>query len=247
MATIGETLIEIRRRSGLTLDEIAIAADYRGRSSVQKFFKETYDPPLLDVNVAARLVRAFEGYGNPPIRREELFALTGRDVRENEVVSFDNLTSVRKNVPVYPGYSALKDAIFPSQGPIRLYLIDLNTPLKHGWQPPAYMNNDGVMFGVQMLKGALMPRFRPGETMYIDSVSQPRLGDDAMFIIDLGQDERDLIDEGFDGALAAFGTVERFTEEDYCIRSIDGHDVHVIPHEQIREAHRILTTTDILG
>ncbi|MFC3442767.1 helix-turn-helix transcriptional regulator [Sphingobium rhizovicinum] len=74
--TTGEILGELRDRSGMTLSEIARAAGYKGPSSVQMMFSPDYSVNPLNASIAERLAKAMVGKGAPPIRVEELFALS---------------------------------------------------------------------------------------------------------------------------------------------------------------------------
>lgn len=82
--TIGERLIALKERARLSLDEIAAAAGYAGRSSVQKLFSADYAPQVLSNSVATRLERALVGKGTPPIGRDELWSMTGIEANTPE-------------------------------------------------------------------------------------------------------------------------------------------------------------------
>lgn len=76
-STIGSRLVAIKSRAGRTLDEIAKDAGYKGRSGVQKYFSEDYDPPALDAVVAGKLCKALVGFGSPAITQDEIFGMVG--------------------------------------------------------------------------------------------------------------------------------------------------------------------------
>jgi len=73
--TIGTRLRELKKRTKLTLDQIAELAGYAGRSSVQEFFKDHYDPAALDAKVAHKLEQALVGRGQPTIEADEIWSL----------------------------------------------------------------------------------------------------------------------------------------------------------------------------
>jgi hypothetical protein len=72
--TIGETLLALKARADFPLEEIARRAGYRGKSSVQEYFKAGYEGPLSG-RIAGKLAEALEGAGTPPITRDEIAQL----------------------------------------------------------------------------------------------------------------------------------------------------------------------------
>jgi transcriptional regulator with XRE-family HTH domain len=74
----GRELQELRKRASLSLDRLAKAAGYAGASSIQR-----YEDPnsaggsSLPLDVVRRLEQALVGRGEPPIEREEVYALAG--------------------------------------------------------------------------------------------------------------------------------------------------------------------------
>jgi hypothetical protein len=68
MSTVGEKLMLLRERSGLTLDQVAKRMGLKGRSSVQRLFAGDVD--MLGPVDALRLADVLEGLGTPPITRE---------------------------------------------------------------------------------------------------------------------------------------------------------------------------------
>ncbi|WP_084390921.1 LexA family transcriptional regulator [Novosphingobium capsulatum] len=83
--TTGSKLIALRSRAGMTLKEIAKAADMKGPSSVQAYFSAEYSKPLTPP-VATRLASAMAGRGDPPIQPSELYELTGFDWAKGNVI-----------------------------------------------------------------------------------------------------------------------------------------------------------------
>lgn len=69
---IGMILSQMRAKSGLSLDEVAKRAGYKGRSSVQRYFSEDYEAEALPPKVAANLGEAFK---NSPISKNEILEL----------------------------------------------------------------------------------------------------------------------------------------------------------------------------
>lgn len=76
-------LRKLRKRGGLTIQQMAKAAGFRNGSSYQHYesprlFKRKY----LPLEVAERFANALEGLGDPPIERGEIYALSGLDAAE---------------------------------------------------------------------------------------------------------------------------------------------------------------------
>ena len=75
---VTNALRKFRNRSGLTIQQMAIAAGFRNGSSYQHYesprlFKRKY----LPLEVAERFANVLEGRGDPPIQRSEIYALAG--------------------------------------------------------------------------------------------------------------------------------------------------------------------------
>lgn len=70
---IGQKLRSLYEMSGLSLEEIAKRAGYKGRSSVQVFFSGDYDKPNLSNRIAVKLASAFDGSNIDP---SEILALS---------------------------------------------------------------------------------------------------------------------------------------------------------------------------
>ena len=71
---LGAKLRALVERSGRSYREIAKAAGYSGASSVQRYFSDDYDPPVLPLNIANKLAEGFNGSRVSP---EEVMALSG--------------------------------------------------------------------------------------------------------------------------------------------------------------------------
>lgn len=82
--TMGERLIDIRRRSNLSLARLARDGGWRGASSIQKIFKETYDRHVLSPQMAHRIVVAFEMNDVCTELRDEVLALSRSPVQERQ-------------------------------------------------------------------------------------------------------------------------------------------------------------------
>ncbi len=76
--TPAERLRKLWERSGLSLHEVATRARYKGASSIQRYFDpEAFGPKLVPLRAVQQLEAALVGQGDPPITRDELYALAG--------------------------------------------------------------------------------------------------------------------------------------------------------------------------
>lgn len=76
--SVATALAALRERSGLSLEQVAKAAGYKGRSSVQRYFEDS-TIETLHPKVASKLAQAFLGKGSPPIQAADLIVLTHAD------------------------------------------------------------------------------------------------------------------------------------------------------------------------
>lgn len=245
MATVGDQLSALRDRSGLTLNEVATAASYRGRSSVQKFFAPDYDPPFLDMSVAKRLARAFVGRGRPEITESDIFELTESQAQAGKDYQYQVGAPLKKDVAVYLATFVRRSEIMNGQVPLSTYFIELDNPVLYAWHPPALTGNRGI-YGLRIQKNPLVPKFMPGECIFLDSVSPPRLGDDVCLYYDEFDTPPSQARTVSSGALVLFGTLERHTVEALHFRTIDGSDTFYVNHDEAKAVHRIITLTSAL-
>jgi hypothetical protein len=245
VSTLGERLAALRQRSGLTLGEIAVAASYRGRSSVQKFFAADYNPPFLDRLVAKRLARAFVGKGSPPISAAEVYELTGDAGNTAEDFKFAKAVDIERDVGVYIASFIRKSSILKGQPPLDSYAIEMDNPVKYVWHPPALTNSKGV-YAIRFFKGALVPRYKPGELLFLDAGTPAKLGDDVCINFDEIQDPEGGSQESSAISFVLFGTVERQTVDHVHLRTIDGDTTFFVRHDEIGEMHRIISISDAL-
>lgn len=81
-----EKIAELRRRSGLSMDELAKAMGYAGQSSIQRYLSPDYDMGFRP-EIASKFRRALLGRGNPPINDLDLQVfLDGRLIRPGDPV-----------------------------------------------------------------------------------------------------------------------------------------------------------------
>lgn len=76
--SVGERLRTLKERSGLSLKDIADALGAKQRSSIQRYFRDDFQPRngLLGLEEAMRFAGVFVGKGDPPIQMDEILNLT---------------------------------------------------------------------------------------------------------------------------------------------------------------------------
>ncbi len=176
--TTGQQLAELKARSGLSLDAIAVSAGYKGRSGVQSFFNPAYDLPL-DSRVASKLADALAGKGSPPINREEVIALTGIPEANARVVKYEgaSLETWPRDFPVY-GTSLGSPRDFEGTA-IEQTMLNTGTTIEY-LRRPAVLNGMTAAYGLYVQGTSMTPRFDDGETIYVTDSRKsrpPRIGD----------------------------------------------------------------------
>jgi len=244
MVSIGTRLSELRTRSGLSLDEVAFRANYRGRSSVQKYFAASYDPPVLDRLIAARLARALVGEGSPPIVEAELLSLAGDGIAALPNYKYKEIGGLRRDVAIYLGIYVVTRPLLERQPPISLYTFEMDNPVDYYWHPPTLLE-DGDIYGLRIMKRPLMPRFKPGETLIVNGTREPRLGDDVVIIFNT--DNQKSKAETFDShALGTFASLEGHNGDTMQMRSFDQETSFKVAVSATRIVHPLITADDAL-
>jgi SOS-response transcriptional repressor LexA len=73
--TTGDKLVRLKQRAGMTLESIAKASGYRGRSSIQRYFSADFEGHL-PAEAAVALAKGLAGRGDPEITADDLLRLS---------------------------------------------------------------------------------------------------------------------------------------------------------------------------
>ncbi|WP_267433816.1 XRE family transcriptional regulator [Sphingomonas sp. GM_Shp_1] len=238
--TVGSILGDLRRRSGLSLDDVAKRAGYKGRSSVQAYFANHYDPARLDSVVAEKLAMALVGLGTPPIERHEIMALVGIPV-PTEVAPIDQpmptLRGAPRDLPVF-GTALGADLKFPDgdgEVEVEQTLLTLTEAITYVRRPPA-MEGMNKAYALFVVGSSMEPRYRPGEPVFIDPVRPPQIGDDV--IIQLFRRN----DDGEGEVVASLvKTLRRRTAHFIELEQYEPRLTFKVPNSQIAHLHRIIS------
>jgi len=176
---IGEILLELKDRSGLSLEEIALASDYAGKSSVQEYFKPTFEGPL-GRGAAIKLARGLAGRGSPPIVADEILNL-GPDAASNasRPLHFEGSSSnvMERNLPIYGtalGASALFEGEAVEQTTLnRGEIIDYV-------ERPQMLNGKKNVYGLHVQGISMEPVYEHGDLLIVMKDAPYRSGEDVV-------------------------------------------------------------------
>lgn len=189
--TVGERLVALRARSGLSLEQVAKGMGLRGRSSVQRLFDGDVDE--LGPLDALRLADVFEGLGSPPIERNEVTGLTRfalAEVRPNDTPP-PRYMQLPRDVPVYG--TAMGTYKVGGEGQeVDQAFIDQSDIIDHFTRPPGYANKVGI-YGLYTQGSSMSPRWESGDPLYVDPKRPPSIGDDVVvYLMQAAGDEHEL-------------------------------------------------------
>jgi len=177
--TVGDALIELRKRSGLTMEQVAEKMGLAGRSSVQRFFARHLE--AISVDDALRLADAFSGTGSPPIERSEVLALAGAEtlfeVAPNNAVP-PRYMDLPRDVPVYgTAMGTYRDA--ENEPEIEQAYIDPSETIDWFHRLPRYADRQGI-YGLYVTGTSMEPRLDDGDPLFVDPKRAPQIGDDVV-------------------------------------------------------------------
>ena len=167
-------LRDLRERSGLSMATLAHGLGYKTPSGYQHYETERYKSDFLKPEVAERLADILEGLGMPPIRREEVIILTGRD----PATFAAGLVSVPR--PVMPRITSAGGRKFTgplapardlpvlgaARGGSAKMVFTLETPIDWVLRPPPLANVPDA-FAVFMVGDSMSPAYEAGDILYI--------------------------------------------------------------------------------
>lgn len=184
--TIGESLIKLRARSGMSMSEIARLAGYKGPSSIQRYFAPEYAPDVLDYRFALKLADAMQGAGDPPIDAFEIMKLTAAS-QEGEGTSYVAKRPELSNKGVIASYEAsLAKREYESckGGEQSVEAIVIHRNEAHTvYDVPAFLEKRDIE-GFIMPGRSMYPRVRDGEVAFTEGKRRPAIGDYVMLIVE---------------------------------------------------------------
>ena len=180
--TIGQKLLELKERSGLSLAEIARLAGYKAASSIQKMFHADYAPSALPSAPALKLVTALVGRGAPAISLKDVLALTSAEGDAAPALSSltEFVTDWAKTIRVLQTKpapdelhedKAIKDACF--------YVLDGQVS---EFVTPEFLQRK-MVWGFYVSTANMHPRYEVGEAALAQLRPPPRPGDDVILTL----------------------------------------------------------------
>jgi hypothetical protein len=223
----GERLREMVRRAEMTYGELAHAIGKRGGSSVQRYLAPERDS--IPIELVEKLASALVGRGRPAITREEVFALTNLQIDtsgrikmsarpEIEVAGQHRSIYADRDLPVYGQPSGRDD---------EYVFADLLSLVPR----PAILVSVRDAYAVYCHADTMVPRYRPGELLYIDPIRPAAPGDDVIVQLADGT--------GFVRELV------RQTARAVVCRQHNPPQEHTYPIARVRSVHLIIMATRV--
>lgn len=241
MATIGEKLIALKDRAGISLDEIAAGADYKGRSGVQRYFSREFDGPLA-LRVAAKLGQAFERHGIPASEIHDL--ATDRVISNAKPFELEGSSSIRmvQDLPVY-GTALGAERVLDGHA---IEQTNLNTgEIVEYRKRPTILNGRADAYGLYMQGSSMDPLHPHGSIILAERKRPPRSGDSVVVYLRRNGDW----DEADDGASARMVMVKRLVRQTSAfveLMQFEPAQQFKVPMTDVVQIDRVMTLDDLL-
>jgi phage repressor protein C with HTH and peptisase S24 domain len=242
MMTTGETLMRLRARSGLSLEELAKAAGYAGRSGVQRYFNSEFER-RLDLDVAERFANVLTGRGAPPIDRLEVLAVAGIAQAAEVLPSPEpalRYHDLPRDVPAY-GTALGSFRTGDDDEVVEQTVLQTGDPIDFFQRPPGIADRRGV-YGVYIAGSSQSPRFEEGEIAFVDPNRPPMIGDDVVVYL--------VADDGNDGDRVVAVLIKRLlrrTADFIELRQFNPALDFKVPARRVSAIHHVLTNAEMLS
>jgi len=239
--TTGAQLNRLRDRAGLSLRALAAKAGYAAASSIQRYADPEFDG-ALGVEVAQRFADAMEGQGDPPIARAEVLALTGLVTATNAQpfrMESTNTERMRRDLPVY-GTALGAEEILNGEA-IEQTTLNRAEVVEYKRRPPI-LDGRADVYGLYVQGSSMHPRFRDGDTVFVESRKRPSVGEDAVIYLRT-PDEM----EGERVSSVLIKTIVRKTASYVELEQYNPACTFRIAMERVERMDRVLTLDDMIG
>ena len=239
--TTGAQLNRLRDRAGLSLRALAAKAGYAAASSIQRYADPDFDGPL-GVEVAMRFADAMEGQGDPPIKRAEVLALTGLVTATNGQpfrVEGGAAERMRRDLPIY-GTALGAEEVLNGEA-IEQTTLNRAEVVEYKRRPPI-LDGRADVYGLYVQGSSMHPRFRDGDTVFVESHKRPSMGDNAVIYLRT-PDEM----EGERVSSVLIKTILRKTASYVELEQYNPACAFRIPMERVERMDRVLTLDDMIG
>ena len=167
-------LRSLRERSGLSMATLARGLGYKTPSGYQHYETERYTSDYLKPDVAESLANMLEGLGAPPIRREEVLILSGRDpaafgtgvsnVTKFVTPSMDTVGG--RKFPTQIAHTRDLPVLGAARGGSPTMVFSQETPIDWVQRPPQLAGVPNA-FAVYMVGDSMSPAYDPGDIVFI--------------------------------------------------------------------------------
>jgi transcriptional regulator with XRE-family HTH domain len=240
--TVGEALLDLKRRADLSLDKIAERAGYKGKSSIQEYFKPEYEGPLGS-RAAVKLATAFEGLGIPPITWAEIMALAGATPVPNaKPVKFEGASQgyMSPDLPIYG--TALGAEIIVEGEAIEQTTLNKGEIIGYA-KRPVILNGNPDVYGLHV-QGSSMDPVHPEGSFIVAQKDKPlRIGDDVVVYLR----PRDDTDDGQRATQVLVKRLVRRTAQYVELRQFSPDTTFRIATSDVLRTDRVLTLGDLLS
>lgn len=237
-ATIGERLIVLKDRSGLSLAKIATEAGYQAASSIQKLFRPEYDPAHLNQAVADRLIVALEGRGYPAIVRDEIIELVeGRNAKEHFNQQFTRfMREEQSDIPIYKSQSSLRKIDTVDGIALPVFTLSLSQ-MPNRFKSPAHLDLHNVV-GFRVAMGNMWPKYDIGELIWYSDTDIPRIGD--VVVTKLAAES-----EG-QSSCYLLGRLIDLNDAEVRLSQLSPERINVIARARVQSVKRVLSYEDLM-
>lgn len=264
--TIGSKLIALRKRSGMSLREVAQGMGRAGVSSVQRYFDPLFNQPLR-TSVAMDLAEAMVDRGDPPIRHEEFIELTdyqklmeaataeatatairlkelGRQYNAQPVVSAapPTLRGQPKDVPAYASAMAA-DLTFDSDNngpePVEMMTFQMSDVVTYVRRPPG-IDNDRAVYVVYVSGESMFPRYKQGDPVFVDPKRPPAIGDDVVVQLTAGDESEEVV-------VGLIKTLAKRTSTHLELEQYEPRIRFSVPVSKVARVHRVIPWAECFG
>ncbi|OAH41278.1 hypothetical protein AX777_11370 [Sphingobium yanoikuyae] len=176
--TTGEILLALKARAGdPSLEEIARAGGWAGKSSIQVFFNRAYDRPLGG-SVALKLVKALEGRGVPPIQADDITRLAAVAPVANASAPFEfegaSLYRMPRDLPVY-GAALGAEQLVDGEA-VELTTLNKSEVIERRERPPI-LNGKKDVYALYVQGSSMDPAFDDGDLIVVQKAGSVSVGD----------------------------------------------------------------------
>lgn len=171
--SLGERLLDLKERSGLSLANVARSGGYRNASSVQRYFDAAYDADFLPTKLAQRLKEALVGFGDPPITEMDVDVLTEYGFEFNrKIFRLPPAALQRRRTKFIECYPTFQTGNYFEEAEIFKTSEDAILAFEKSERL-----SDRPISSMYVSAKSLDPRFRLGEVIFYDQEKPPKLGD----------------------------------------------------------------------